>query len=303
VSAARDLPGINAFRQERFVWYVNTGLLIVGAYGLQRVLRRFRSARGAAVVVVMVLVALHGVRYATYTNYVALKTSGESVIYDELVGVWNFVRERVPASDSRVLYEELEGIGFLDGGYTNLTALSTAMTGVGSITTQRLKTSFSLREPAVFPDDNPLGSITRVGDLMRDLNCAYLVVWHPMITQKLLAGGEFTRVYESRQRLFSVLQLNDYHPQWVRLEQGTDGPAKVVTSQNERIVLQLYNSVPHNRLRLKISYHPFWSARVNGREAPLTERERMLEIADLPKGDLVVELRFEPRGGLSFTKI
>ncbi|MFZ5862709.1 MAG: hypothetical protein ACOYXR_07715 [Nitrospirota bacterium] len=292
---------IAAFRQDRFVLYVNAALIVAAAYGLQGILRRFGSARYAAVAVV-VLAVLHGVRYATYTNYVALKTSDESVIYEEMAGVWAFVKEHVAASNSRVMYEELEGIGFLDGGYANVAALSTQMTGVGSIVTQRLKTQFSFRQPAVFPNDNPFGSIDQVDELMKGLNCSYLVVWHPMITQKLLNGGQFTRVYESRRRLFSVLQVNDADLQWLALEQGTRVPAKLVSFDNERLVFEIHNNVPRNRLRLKISYHPWWSARVNGQATMLTERDRMMELDELPEGDLVVEFFFRPRGGLSLAK-
>lgn len=300
---SRKLPVITALRQDRFVLYVNTALLVLGAYGLQEGVRRLGSVRRATVVVVLALVVMHGVRYATYTNYVALKTSDDSVIYEELAGVWAFVKDHGAASRSRVLYEELEGIGFLDGGYTNLTALSTRMTGVGSIVTQRLKTHFAFRQPSVFPNENPLGSIAQVDELMNALNCSLLVVWHPTITHKLLIGGRFTRVYESRHKLFSVLQLNEYDPQWLEFEQGPTVSPTLVSFDTERLVVQLHNSVPHNRLRLKISYHPGWSALVNGRKSTLTERERMMELHELPEGDLVVEFVFRRRGGLTAVKI
>lgn len=287
---------IAPLRHDRFVLYVNVMLLIFATYALQEVWRRFPGLRRAAPITLLVtLIVLHGFRYSTYSDYLPLKTSSQSVIYEELAGVWGYVREHVDGSQSRVLYEELEGVGFLDGGYTNLTALSAGMTGVSSITTQQLKTHFSFRESPLSRQENLFGALPHVPDVMRDFNCSYLVVWHPMITHRLLQTGSFQKVYESEHRLFSVLRLADYQPEWIEFDQAVE-QSRVVSVKEGHLIFRVHNAVPHNRARLKMNYHPSWSARINGQARAVTEREGMIEVNDLPQGEVEMEFRFRFSG-------
>jgi len=234
---------------------------------------------------------MHLIRYSTYDNYIPLKTSGDSVIYGELRDVWQYVRKFVDRSESRVMYEELYGIGFLDGGYTNLAALSTHETHVSSIATWGLKTHFSFRKPFLHGYTNPLGSVSQLKELMKRLNCSYVVLWHPGIKKRLIRSGEFDVVYESQNRLFAVMRLKEYIPSWIQFDQEVKAVRQSVFDPWQ-LTFGFENPVDNNSGLLKMSYHRNWKLSVNGEPIGIVNREGLVSFTGLPAGLLRMTFRF-----------
>ena len=303
VGALRNLDWIRPWDQFRFVVYVNVCLIVLAAFAIHRLCERDASRRRGSVVVVLglALAVMHVVRYSTYGSYLPLKTTDSSVIYGELSDVWEYVTQHVDGTESRVLYEELEGIGFLDGGYTNLAALSARQTGVRSIVGGPLYTNVSLRRPFLLGQANPFSSASRTTDFMKRWNCSHLVLWQPMIKHGLLEAAAAELVHESPNRLFSVLRLEEYEPAWLVFDQQVEG-LEVLDLQNGRLVFHLYNPHPGNAALLRMSYHPSWSVTVNQQPRTARAHGQMIRVDDLPRGDLIMEYVFRPSFGALFSR-
>lgn len=282
------------FRQDWFVVYVNLCLLVLAAYTLHEARRRWkRPARFVLLLLVPALLGLHLTRYLAHDASVAPVTTRGSVIYQELAGAWTYIRQHVDRTATRVMYEELDGVGFLDGGPTNLAALSPYETGVAAVVLQRPKTHFAFREPFVLAGDNPLGAAGPLVDLMRRLNCQYLVLWHLGIKRRFFETGLFELVSESENRLFAVLRLKAYEPTWLDFDQEVEALRGVEFSR-DRFAFELNNPHPGNGAVFKMSYHPRWSARVNGEDRPVKPDGDLIRVDNLPTGRINVEFAFRP---------
>ncbi len=282
------------FRQDWFVVYVNLALLVLAAHALQAAWRPWqRFARFVPLLLVAALLGLHLTRYLTYETAMAVTTSRDSVIYQELADPWAYIREHVDPKATRVMYEELDGVGFLDGGPTNLAALSPYETGAAAVVLQRAKTHFAFREPFVLARDRPLGSAAPLADLMRRLNCQYLVLWHLGIKHRLLETGLFELVSESQNRLFAVLRLKAYVPTWVDFDREIRA-LRTVDFRGDRFAFELDNPHSANGATFKMSYHPRWSARVNGEAQPVKPDRNLIRVDNLPAGRVKLEFTFRP---------
>jgi hypothetical protein len=292
IGATGWLPALAAFAPERFVPYVNVGLAALAACALHGLRPSGARARAAALALgALALVALHGTRYATYADHVALKTASASAIHAELADVWQWVRHHADPRRSRVLYQELDAVGFLDGGTTNLAALSARETGVAAVSTQPVRYHVALRRPGAPAADRPLGSVASVRAFMTRLNCDLLVLWHPGIRQALVAAGAGEVVHESPQRLFAVVRLAGYEPRWIEFDRAVDALETTAVGA-ERLGFRLGNPAAGTRALLKVAYHPAWSARVNGQPRTVAERGALIAVDDLPPGPVTLEFVF-----------
>jgi hypothetical protein len=202
-----------AFDQRWFVPYANAALVLFATWSLWRWRPRRGAARAvAAVAVAAALVGMHAVRHATYGGDVALRTAADSVLHAELADVWAFVRRHVPPERGPVLYEELDGVAFLDGGATTLASLAPRASRVPAVVFQRPRTALSFRQPAVFAAENPFGSVAALTRLMGRIRAEHVVVWHLAVKQRLLDARAAEVVFESRHRLFAVMRLREGRP-------------------------------------------------------------------------------------------
>ncbi len=291
---ASRVPLLVPFRQDWFVVYVNLCLLVLAAYTLHEARRRWkRPTRFVLLLLVAAVFGLHLTRYLAHDASVAPATSHDSVIYQELAGPWAYIREHVDPRATRVMYEELDGVGFLDGGPTNLAALSPYETGVAAVVLQRPQTHVAFREPFVLARDNPLGAAGPLVDLMRRLNCQYLVLWHLGIKHRFFETGLFELVSESENRLFAVLRLKAYEPTWLDFDREVKA-LRGVEFSGKRFAFELDNPHPGNGAVFKMSYHPRWSARVNGEDRPVKPQDDLIRVDNLPTGRVKVEFTFRP---------
>lgn len=280
------------FRPEWFVPYINSGLAIFAACAVHRLYGRIARARWAGpALAILALVGLHLVRYSTYGAHVPLKASGESVIHAELADVWGYLRRTADPREGRVMYQELEGVAFLDGGFSNLAALSARQTGIASVATWTLKTHLALRRPALLDHPTPLRSPEHVREFLERCNSPHIVLWHPGIKQRLLQSGDFRLVHESPNRLFSVFRLTGPLPQWLHFDRGVDA-LRAVSVEATGLTFTLRNSTRANSGFLKMSYHPGWQLAVNGHARRLLNRDGLLGFADLPTGELRMAFHF-----------
>jgi len=291
VPGLASLPGVGGVDPMRFVPYVNLCLLILSAHALHIALHRAAGRAGSvALVVVVAVAALHAVRHATYRDHVPVKTAARSVIHTEMEDVWRWLRERVEPGSGRVLYQEIEGIGFLDGGYAGLGALSMHETGLASIVGGRLYTHVAFRQPGLVAGANPFRTADETVRFMQDWNCSHVVVWHPGLRHRLLATGAVTVAHESLGRLFTVLALGS-SPGWVEFDEPVEG-LEVEPPGSGRWAFRFHASEAGTRVTVKTNYHPGWSFRVNGSPAEAVRNGDRLAVDDLPAGDVAVECEF-----------
>jgi hypothetical protein len=237
-------------------------------------------------------VGLHLVRYSTYGDHLPLKASGESVIHAELADVWGYLRRTADPREGRVMYQELEGVAFLDGGFANLAALSARKTGMASVATWTMKTHVAFRRPALLDHPTPLRSPEHVREFLERYNAPHIVLWHPGIKQQLLRSSDFRLVHESPNRLFSVFRLAGASPRWLQFDRRLNGEG-VVALDAAGLVFSVRNAAAGNSGFLKVSYHPRWRMAVNGEPRPIENRGGLVGFANLPAGDLRVAFRFQ----------
>jgi hypothetical protein len=282
---------------ERLVPYVNLALLALGAATLGAVGARLGSvrARRVAVVVALGLVGAHAVRLATYGEHVLLKTADRSVVHQELDDVWRFLRASV-ATPTRVVYETLDGVGFLDGGTARLAALSAVTTGLPALATWRGPALGSVRRPPILGAAYPLRSLDALPEILRRWNSGYLVVWWPGTRERLRDSGAYEIVHESPNRLFAVLRWRDWQPSWLEFARpvGRRGEGPLSAGGPLRFVVD--NPWPDNRAVLKMTWHPGWRLRVNGLPTELAAVGGQIGTGALPAGPLELAFVFGGRG-------
>jgi hypothetical protein len=280
---------------ERLVPYVNMALLTVGAIaltGLRVHAAPFCLSR-TMVLLLVGLIPMHGMRYATYGERVLLKTADQSVVYAELSDVWWYLRFHVVGTPTGVLYETLEGVGFLDGRTSsNLAALSTRETGLPSLASWKIPALSSVRRPPILAGDYPLQRLARLPEIMRRWNCLYLVVWWPGRREALRTSGAFEIVHESPNRLFTVLRLRDYSPCWLEFAQPVQQVIQEEALPGGYFRFSVENPQVGNRAILKITYHPGWRLWVNRRAVPLAAVGDQIATEILPAGFLELTFSF-----------
>ena len=289
-AALRTVMG--PFQQEWFISYVNVCLLVVGSYAVHEALQHFAGLKLHWVILLCVsFLLLYVVRYSTYFTYVPVKTSDQSVLYSELAGVWAYIADHVDPSQSRVMFEELEGVAFLDGGRANVAALAKLETGVNAISNWTIQTNASFRQPLLAHYGNPFASESRTMEVLRMLNCSHLVVWHPLIRQRLLDRGEFEIVHESHNKLFSVLKFKSYVPSWIEFDR-TVSEVRTVATGDRKFVIAVDNPSDGNSGIFKMAYHPRWHMQVNDAEGKLVNRQGLVGFSKIPAGTMRMTFSF-----------
>ncbi|HEU5323574.1 MAG TPA: hypothetical protein VFX28_22405, partial [Methylomirabilota bacterium] len=278
---------------ERLVPYANASLLVVAMAGLSAAGARLAGRRTGRVVlgVALLLVCAHAGRYWTYREHVLLKSGGASVVWSEMSDVWRYLRAHVAGTPTRVAYETLEGLGFLDGGTSNMTALSAQQTGLAALASWRLPTLAAVRRPPLLGDEYALRPLARLPETLRRWNCAYVVVWWPGVRETLADSGAFDVVHESPNRLFSVLRLRGYEPSWLEFERPAR-PRAETARLGSHVRFTVENPWEGNRAVLKVTYHPGWRLRANGKTVALAAVGHQIGTGPLPEGRLELDFEF-----------
>lgn len=168
------------------------------------------------------------------------------------------------------VYEDSEARGYFE-------FVRTPLTLVGGL--KELRPVAAILSPRLFN----LGVLPRISDQL-DPHADSLVV-RPRSRADLLQGGRVISENEATGRLLSRL-LSDYRAEPVGSEVLEQSRAP-----NEYSALVDSSGAPE-RLLLKVSFHPFWSAEVDGKRTEIEHVAPNLMVVDVPPGQHRVRLRF-----------
>jgi hypothetical protein len=153
----------------------------------------------------------------------------------------------------------------------------TPLTLVGGL--KELRPVASILSPRLFN----LGVLPRIS-AQQDPDADSLIV-RPRARADLLQGGRLIAENERAGRLLSQL-LRDYSA-----EPGRSEVLEQSHAPNEYSALVDSSGAPE-RLLLKVSFHPFWTAEVDGKRTEIDHVAPNLMVVDVPSGQHRVRLRF-----------
>ncbi|UCC67002.1 MAG: YfhO family protein [Armatimonadota bacterium] len=134
----------------------------------------------------------------------------------------------------------------------------------------------------------------------------FTVYHNPDAFPRAFLIGELTTADDSQEALFATLalardnrlrraavvrgQLDDYHPQHI-----PTATLDIEEPRPESIIVHTQSDVD-SFLVLNERWDPGWTARLDGRQAPLLEVDTVLMGTSLPKGEHTIEFAYRPRG-------
>jgi hypothetical protein len=292
----QKIPLITALQPSRFFVYIQLGMYIFAAYGIARFLNYFKNKNFIITACVVPLVFSAFFHYA-YIARDATKTLEQSPRMQNVYKVWDWVDANIPPGKGRVVYQNT--IGNMDDPIfkrSDVFALSGVFTKIPQIGVSRPASSFPQEKYMrndhgnIFGRDVDKADAAFVRDMMDDFNAGYIVSVEPDLASKLDESGLFHR--EEAFGSFSIFRLKDFTNGWINFKKDAD--YKTTTFENQRVTFDIWNKSVNNQAFIKVAYHPFWKARLNGRVVEIKQDKYSLMGIPLPeKGIYELILEFD----------
>ena len=295
VSWWHKVPLIGKLQTNRFLIYLQVSLYIFACYGFFCFLRRFRKKA-------FILTALiAGIFFSLFSHYIYFvkdetKTLNASREMPDVYKVWDWVNGNVPPGETRVVYQNT----ILNSRdpilqRSDVFALSGVFTKVPQIYTTRPASPFPQEEfmrsdqGLIFSRNISLVNAGFIKDMMEYFNAGYIVTVEPNLRLKL----EESALFEKKAAFgdFAIFKLGNFKGKWIDFEKGAR--YKILKFENQDVMFDIKNTHKDNRAFIKIAYHPFWRARLNGKLVKIGQDDFALMRIALPEStDYRLELVF-----------
>ncbi|MFA5147272.1 MAG: 6-pyruvoyl-tetrahydropterin synthase-related protein [Candidatus Omnitrophota bacterium] len=297
----RRLPFVGALQTNRFLVYVHIGAYLFAAYGISKFLAR----SGKKVILsAALIIAVSAAMAANYSGFAAAasRTLDESQSMADLRKVWAWVSANAGRDGSRVVYQDT--IGNIDDpifSRSDVFAVSGVFTGVAQIGASRAASPFPqeryMRNDGgrIFGRDVDTIDGIYISGMMERFNAGYIVTVEPRLARLLEGSGLFLK--EAGFGPFVIFRLSSFRSEWVRFTKQAELLALAIGEGS--VDLTVSNGSAGNEASVKVSYHPLWEARANGRPVRLGRDAYAMMTVSLPEqGICRVNMVFDPASRL-----
>lgn len=295
-SAWQKIPLIGSLQTNRFLVYAQLGPYLFAAYGIARMLERIvwkRAVKTALLAILLPVILLHHADFAGSSS----RTLEQSPYMADVRSVWDWVNKNISPVRSRVVYQNT--VGNIDDPILNrsdIFALTSSFTDVPQLGVFLTATGFP-QERYVRNDhgsifDKPIAKIDAgyIGDMMNYFNADHIITVGPALEKRLEGSGAFLKEREFGP--FSILRLTSFDGGWIKFTK--DAKCENFRIDDQHAVFDIENNGENNTAYVKISYHPFWKAYLNGYDVTIGQDKYGLMAIPLHKtGDLRLELFFK----------
>jgi len=280
------LQGIVSYK---FIYYGRIGLVIFAAYALSRI--KFDKIKYIAYALVVLLLFSASSGYLVEKDWMA--TSESTPYVDEVNSVWQWVKNNVNGSETRVIYQHLAG-NFKQNSVldtSSIFAMSSYFTNIPSIGIWSGGTPYPSEGLRSTENQRLLGKgVQNITDKeltegMNLVNARYIVAVEPNLKNRL---GDSLFVKRFNTTHLSIFELKDYKPEWIE----TDGFYKLNKFKDNEIEFYIENAT---YALVKMQYHPYWKAYLNDKEIKVDKNKDSLIILNVDEINGNLKLSYSSR--------
>ncbi|MFC1667376.1 6-pyruvoyl-tetrahydropterin synthase-related protein [Candidatus Omnitrophota bacterium] len=296
----KHVPFVSDLQSHRFLVYAHIGFFIFSGYGVSIFFSKLGKRRKVVLfsLILLFLASFVAHKYA-YIN-VGTKTFEQLPDSKDLRALWSWVSDNVDSSKTRIVYQST--VGNVDDavlGMSDLVALAHFYSKVPQIG------GFSGATPYPTEKINRTDKKTLFGDSifnlddkgiavwMKRVNAEYMVSCEENLERKLLHSENF--YHERGFGRFNVFRLKNFTPAWVDFkDRGTN--FRLVRFENRLLEMDIQNKNSSNLAKVKVSFHPYWKAYLNGKPVFLESDELgLMKIPLRETGDLKLKLYYDSK--------
>lgn len=291
----QNLPFLGNMQSNRFLIYIHIGMYLIAAYGVGEFIKRSAHKVVFLSVISMALILSASFHYLYIARDVS-RTLDKSPNMQYIYSVLDWVNGNVPADKMRVVYEST--IGNTDDpilARSDVFALSGIFTNVSQIGVARSASPFPqehfmrLDHGNVFEQAVQSVSDAFISDRMKHFNAGYIITAEKRLRDKLKKSRFFTE--EKIYGLFSIFRLKDFESQWVTFKWPAE--YEMINFDDQHLIFDISNKDADNEALIKVAYHPFWNAHLNGVRVKIDQDTYGFMKIMLPEpGQLSLDLSF-----------
>ena len=282
----QKIPFVTTLQIGRLLIYIQIGLYIFAAYGLGRFFEILRRRRKLVMTACGIPILLSIFFHYSCLAGDASRTLDQSPEMSNVYKVWDWVDKNIPAKEGRIVYQNTVGnINDPILRRSDVFALSGVFTDIPQIGVSRPASPFPQEKYMrndhghIFGEKLDGKNADFIESRMRDFNAGYIVSVEPKLKTKLDKSGLFSR--ETGFSAFSVFRLKDFKSKWIDFKGSAD--YKNLKLDNQSVKINIENKSANNETFIKIAYHPFWRARLNGEPIKIHQGKYSLMKIYLPK--------------------
>lgn len=295
-----NFPILKGIHSYRFFIQLEIALLIFAVYGLTKALENWNFLKIYKRIIAITIILFFLINFSYYMPEETLTRTSENtlIMKEEIFPLWEWVKNNVNGDRERIVYQHLwDNVLDADIEVSSIYAMSSHFTNVshiggwsgalpypleGTIGSTKGKRLFG-KTVTTIPDEELI-------DRMKLLNGKYIVSSESTLKNKIQSIEDFEQVYQIGH--FTVFKLKNYNPEWIKFM----FPAKSVVIKLESQEMQFFiRTESQNEATLKFSYHPFWSATINGKELEIQQDEFGLMKVSIPEGEHVLNLKYDAK--------
>ena len=220
---------------------------------------------------------------------------------ENLEKLWIWIWENNKIEHSRVVYQNTNYSGNPEKNpffISHIMALSSVETGVNQIVAPNCCNNESNFLKNITTDQNRLFGVkiekisdSEVVDYMKTFNAEFIVSCEPALQKKLQSSGYFTHAASFPP--FSIFRVRGVECSEMFEFSEPVSLFNFNEERDDRIVMDFENISEENTLQIKISYHPYWRAYINGNEVLINKNKNgLMEIDIFESGRMKLELEY-----------
>ena len=280
-----DIPIAGTLQISRFHIYVQIGLYIFAAYGLAKFLAIFKRKQ-VIVAVCVVPILLSVFFHHRLIAREATRTLDESPQMVNVHRVWKWVNENISSGGERIAYQNtVSNVSDPILNRSDVFALSGVFTKVPQIGVSRSASPFPQEKymrndrGKIFGKPVNKTDVSYVKTMMEVFNAGHIVTVEPGFKKMLEGSALFSK--EASSGIFNIFSLNGFKKNWIDFTKEAD--YETMKFDNQQVTFLIRNNSEDNTATVKIAYHPFWHAYINGRQTDIGRNKYSLMQVSLPK--------------------
>ncbi len=291
----------------RYLLYARITMAIFSANGIMWLIKTAKSnkhignliPKGLIILILIVVYLMfhYSLNQLNDLGYACMKTSQNAQGMGEINSIWSWVSKNVDPSESRVMYQNTFGNSEIDDlSGSHIFALSTHQTRVQSVGTWQGAMTTMLNTAStnyIRLFNSSVYKITdeEIAEWLKLYNAKHIVSSESVLKNKL--GDSELFVNDVNFGNFSIFSLQNYAPTWIRIN-GVDVEASVISLENENKIFGINSSSNYSDILVKVAYHPYWKASINGEEVKIMRSDKGFIILATNKiGNLTLVLEYK----------
>jgi hypothetical protein len=221
-------------------------------------------------------------------------------VSEQVKDLWTWLGENIDRNEGRIVYQDTYFTGSPDMPFffSHIMILSAVNTGLPQLVCTHSIESPCANSRQLFMEKNcifglPVNKLSdmQIYKLMKLFNGHYIVSCEDNLRNKLSISNLF--LLKSSFPPFTVFEVKNKNSITLFEFNHIGTKYDILSWKDNHMVLNIENPAENNTMLLKITWHPYWKAFINNKEAAVSRNQIGFMEINLPeKGNLKVELKY-----------